>query len=110
MALDKGVKGTHTLQRVFKQLSRPKPCSKCNLCETEITEESCFEYTCVNHSDIVGDLSCDLFISTPIKANSDSIFYKVLMYVKLYLFVEFSLLNASSFYIMSLLDCISHYI
>ena len=32
------------------------------------------------------------------------------VYVKLYLFVEFSLLNASSFYIMSLLDCISHYI
>ena len=76
MALDKGVKGTRTLQRIFKELSRPKPCSKCNLCETEITEESCFEHTCVNHSDIVGDLSCDLFISTLIKANSDSIFTK----------------------------------
>ena len=34
MALDKGVKGTRTLQRVFKELSRPKPCSKCNLCES----------------------------------------------------------------------------
>ena len=76
MALDKGVKGTRTLQRVFKELSRPKPCSKCNLCETEITEESCFEHTCVNHSDIVGDLSCGLFISTLIEANSDSIFTK----------------------------------
>ena len=111
MALDKGVKGTRTLQRVFKELSRPKPCSKCNLCETEITEESCFEHTCVNHSDIVGDLSCDLFISTLIEANSDSIFTKCsCMSNYIYLFVEFSLLNASSFYIVSLLDCISHYI
>ena len=59
IALDKGVKG-----------------SKCNLCESGITEESCFEHVCIQHSDVVGDLSCDLFISTLIEANSDSIFSK----------------------------------
>ena len=76
IALDKGVKGIRILQRVFKELSRPKPCSKCNLCESGSIEESCFEHVCIHHFDVVGDLSCDLFIFTLIEANSDSIFSK----------------------------------
>ena len=50
-ALDKGVKGTRTLQSVFKELSRPKSVFTCSLCAPdEIREPSCFEHICEHHS------------------------------------------------------------
>ena len=35
-ALDKGVKGTHALQTLFKELCRPSSCFKCSLCDRDV--------------------------------------------------------------------------
>ena len=77
IALDKGVKGSRTLQRLFKELSRPKSVFTCTQCASdseEINEPSCFEHACEQHSDLIGDLTCSSLIDCLIQANSDSIF------------------------------------
>ena len=44
ITLDKGVKGTRTLQKLLKELSRPKSCFTCTQYGSqEIAETSCFE-------------------------------------------------------------------
>ena len=76
IALDKGVKGSRTLQRLFKGLSRPKSVFTCTQCASdseEINEPSCFEHACEQHSDLIGDLTCSSLIDCLIQANSDSI-------------------------------------
>ena len=77
IALDKGVKGSRTLQRLFKELSRPKSvftCTQCASVPIMINEPSCFEHACEQHSDLVGDLTCSSLIDSLIQANSDLIF------------------------------------
>ena len=77
IALDKGVKGSRTLQRLFKELSRPKSvftCTQCASVPIKINEPSCFEHACEQHSDLVGDLTCSSLIDSLIQANSDFIF------------------------------------
>ena len=77
IALDKGVKGSRTLQRLFKELSRPKSvfiCTQWASDPEEINEPSCFEHACEQHSDLIGDLTCSSLIDCLIQANSDSIF------------------------------------
>ena len=77
IALDKGVKGSRTLQRLFKELSRPKSvfiCTQCASVSEEINEPGCFEHACEQHSDLIGDLTCSSLIECLIQANSDSIF------------------------------------
>ena len=77
IALDKGVKGSRTLQRLFKELSRPKSvftCTQCTSDSEEINEPSCFEHACEQHSDLIGDLTCSSLFDSLIQANSDSIF------------------------------------
>ena len=77
IALDKGVKGSRTLQRLFKELSRPKSVFTCTQCASdseEINEPSCFEHACEQHSDLIGDLTCSSLIDCLIQANSASIF------------------------------------
>lgn len=75
MALDKGVKGTKTLQKLFKELARSKSCFNCIQCEPEVMfESSCFEHICAQHSDCIGELSCNFFLDTLTEANSESVF------------------------------------
>ena len=79
IALDNGVKGSRTLQRLFKELSRPKSvficrCTQCASVSEEINEPSCFEHACEQHSDLIGDLTCSCLLDCLIQANSDSIF------------------------------------
>ena len=73
-ALDKGVKGTRTLQSVFKELSRPKSVFTCSLCAPdEIREPSCFEHICEHHSDQIGELNSSRLFDCLEQANSDVI-------------------------------------
>ena len=74
IALDRGVKGTRTLQSVFKELSRPKSVFTCTICASDkISESSCFEHVCDCHSDLIGKLTCSNLLDYLTQGNSDSI-------------------------------------
>lgn len=73
LALDRGVKGTRTLQSVFKELSRPKSVFTCIICVSDkISESSCFEHVCDHHSDLIGELTCIDLLDCLTQANSVS--------------------------------------
>ena len=70
----KGVKGTRTLQSVFKELSRLKSVFICSLCAPDkIREPSCFKHICEHHSDQIGELNCSRLFDCLEQANSDFI-------------------------------------
>ena len=47
IALDHGVKGTRTMQAIFRELCHPLACLQCSLCEVEVpTYSSCLEHVC----------------------------------------------------------------
>ena len=73
-AIDKGVKGTRTLQSVFKELSRPKSVFTCIVCAPDkISESSWFEHVCARHPDLIGELTCSKLLDCLTQANSDLI-------------------------------------
>ena len=76
IALDRGVKGTRTMQAIFRELCRPLSCFQCSLCEAEVpTYSSCLEHACTSHPDKMENLSYTHLISLLIDADSaDSIF------------------------------------
>ena len=76
IALDRGVKGTRTMQAIFRELCRPLSCFQCSLCEAEVpTYSSCLKHACRSHPDKIENLSYTHLISLLIEADSaDSIF------------------------------------
>ena len=65
MALDKGVKGTRTLQNLFRELCRPASCFMCIKCESHPSPETtCLEHICSSHPNMVHNLSIDMLVST----------------------------------------------
>ena len=63
LALDRGVKGTHTFQSLFKELSCPISCFKCSQCGNITDSLTCFEHACTSHPNLMEDLSCKDLIS-----------------------------------------------
>ena len=76
VTLDRGVKGTRTMQGIFRELCRPLSCFQCSLCEAEVpTYSSCLEHACTSHPGKMENLSYTHLISLLIDADSaDSIF------------------------------------
>ena len=71
IALDRGVKGTRTMQAIFRELCRPLSCFQCSLCEAEVpTYSSCLEHACTSHPDKMENLSYTHLISLLIEADS----------------------------------------
>ena len=65
MALDKGVKGTRSLQNLFRELCRPASCFMCTQCESHPSPETtCLEHICTSHPNMVNNLSIDMLVST----------------------------------------------
>ena len=76
IALDRGMQGTCGLQTLLKQLSRRiLECFSCRLCGAFLSKDSLwFDHICINHPDVVNDLSCEEIISGLKEANADFIF------------------------------------
>ena len=76
IALDCGVQGTHSLQTLLKELSRR--IFEGFLCRSRgaflIKDSLWFDDICMNHPDVVNDLSCKEIISGLKEANADFIF------------------------------------
>ena len=71
VALDQGVKGTHIMQAIFKELCRPSSCFQCSLCDSAApSNSSCLEHACTNHPSEMKNLSYDHLISLLINADS----------------------------------------
>ena len=75
-ALDRGVQGTLSLQILLKELScRTFEGFSCQLCGASLSKDSLwFDHICMNHPDVVNDLSCKEIISGLKEANADLIF------------------------------------
>ena len=76
IALDKGVKGTRTMQFLFKELCRPAFQNRlCKVCNISISANTnCFEHACQQHPSMTGGLSCNEVISTIKDGSADTIF------------------------------------
>ena len=71
MALDHGVKGTRTMQAIFRELCRPSSCFQCSLCDAAVSPtSSCLEHACTNHPSEMENLSYDNIISLLTDADS----------------------------------------
>ena len=76
LSLDKGGKGTRSIQFLFKELSQPctgeRLCSVCDHVVNAVT--NCFEHTCEHHPNFVCELSSEYIVTTLKEDSSDSIF------------------------------------
>ena len=79
IALDRGVKGTHVMQFLFRELCRPVTRNGlCNLCNSQFGAEiNCFEHICSHHPDMAGNLSCNQIISILREGSADNIFSSI---------------------------------
>ena len=65
MALDKGVKGTRSVQNLFRELCHSASCFMCTQCESHPSPETtCLEHTCSSHPNLVHNLLIDVLVST----------------------------------------------
>ena len=76
VVLDHGVQGTLGLQTLLKELSRRTfEGFSCRSCGASLSKDSLwFDHICMNHPDVVNDLSCKEIISGLKEANADLIF------------------------------------
>ena len=76
LALDKGGKGTQSMQFLFKGLSRPCTDERlCKVCDHVVSAVmNCFEHTCERHPSFVCGLSSEDIVTTLKEDSSDSIF------------------------------------
>ena len=55
---DQGVKGTRSMQAIFRELCRPTSCFQCSLCEAVVSpSSSCLEHACIYHPTEMENLS-----------------------------------------------------
>ena len=104
IALDRGPKGTHSMQSLFKEQSRP--CTGeglCKVCDNTISAETNnFEHACEHHPTYVGELSSGAVVTTLNEDSSDSIFFYDQLYIKLQLSMVLALFT-------SFIHCILQY-